>query len=232
MSRDKHYQKLLNSPRWAEVKRIVWQRTKGLCERCIEEGKAAGVKEGWITLGVDCHHIRPVEGAKTLEGPDGMIARCYDPSNIRLLCIPCHIKTHQEMRSHTKEKVDENKARARRRFMEANDPNYKEENETVSKNKRLGIFGTLNYDKLKDMNMIERKSAVTNNVKEMLTRQTMDGKGPQLPADDFDPYDITAEYTIIDCRYNKQGKIIATLKAQRTIGGVSVELTSFETVTT
>ena len=125
MSRDKRYQKLLNSPRWVEVKRIVWQRTGGLCERCREEGIAAGVlPDGYIRSGVDCHHIRPVEGAKTLEGPDGMIARCYDPNNIRLLCVACHIKTHQEMRSHTKEKVKENKARARRRFMEANDPNY------------------------------------------------------------------------------------------------------------
>ena len=48
----------------------------------------------------------------------------YDVSNIELLCIPCHIKTHQEMRSHTKEKVKENKERARRRFLAANDPNY------------------------------------------------------------------------------------------------------------
>ena len=51
----------------------------------------------------------------------------YDVSNIELLCVPCHIKVHQEQKSHTKEKVAENKARARRRFMEANDPNYKEE---------------------------------------------------------------------------------------------------------
>ena len=49
----------------------------------------------------------------------------YNVSNIELLCIPCHIKTHQEMRSHTKEKVKENKARARVRFLEANDPNYR-----------------------------------------------------------------------------------------------------------
>ena len=126
MSRDKRYQKLLNSPRWAEVKRIVWQRAQGLCERCREEGIAAGVlPNGYIRAGKDCHHIKPVEGAKTLYGPDGMIARCYDPKNIRLLCIPCHIKTHQEMLSHTKEKVKENKARARRRFMEANDPNWR-----------------------------------------------------------------------------------------------------------
>lgn len=59
-----------------------------------------------------------------MDGPDGMKARCYDPNNIQLLCVSCHIKTHEEMRSHTKEKVKENKERARQRFMEANDPNY------------------------------------------------------------------------------------------------------------
>lgn len=131
MSRDPRYQKLLNSPKWARVKRIVWQRAEGLCERCKREGQAEGrrigdtdlARDGYVTPGVDCHHIRPVEGAKTEEG---MRRRCYNVNNIELLCVPCHIKTHQEMRSHTKEKVKENKERARRRFMEANDPNYKE----------------------------------------------------------------------------------------------------------
>ena len=98
------------------MKRIVWRRTGGLCERCK--------REGFITAGVDCHHIKPVEGAHTVEGPDGMKARAYNPENIELLCVACHIKTHQEMYSHTKEKVAENKARARSRFLEANDPNY------------------------------------------------------------------------------------------------------------
>lgn len=125
MSRDPRYQKLLNSPRWAEVKRIVWQRTGGLCERCREEGIAAGVlPDGYIRSGVDCHHIVPVESAKTEQEMERL---AYDVNNIRLLCVACHIKTHQEMRSHTKEKVAENKARARRRFMEANDPNWKQD---------------------------------------------------------------------------------------------------------
>ena len=113
MSRDKRYQKLLNSKRWAEVKRIVWQRADGLCERCR--------REGLIRVGVDCHHKVPVESAKTEQEMERL---AYDVNNIELLCIPCHIKTHQEMRSHTREKVAENKARARRRFLEANDPNY------------------------------------------------------------------------------------------------------------
>ena len=53
-----------------------------------------------------------------------MKARAYNPDNIELLCVDCHIKTHQEMHSHNKEQVSENKARARARFLEANDPNY------------------------------------------------------------------------------------------------------------
>ena len=115
MSRSKAYQRLLNSPRWVEVKRIVWKRAEGLCERCQ--------REGYITPGVDCHHKIPVESANP-DDPQAMRRLAYNVNNIELLCIPCHIKTHQEMRSHTKEKVAENKARARRRFMEANDPNY------------------------------------------------------------------------------------------------------------
>ena len=113
MSRDKHYQKLLNSKRWAAVKRFVWQRAGGLCERCRREGLIRAV--------VDCHHKVPVESARTEQEMERL---AYDVNNIELLCIACHIKTHQEMRSHTKEKVKENKERARRRFLEANDPNY------------------------------------------------------------------------------------------------------------
>ena len=116
MSRDPRYQRLLNDKRWSIVKRIVWWRANGLCELC----KA----EGFITPGVDVHHIRPVEQAKTVQEMERL---AYDPSNCQLLCVACHIKVHQDMRTHTKEKVKENKARARRRFLEANDPNYKEE---------------------------------------------------------------------------------------------------------
>ena len=116
MSRDKRYQKLLNSKQWKLLRAAVFRRTNGLCEMCL--------KEGFITPGVDVHHIRPVEQAKTVEGPDGMRVRCYDPNNVMLLCVEHHIKVHQDMQTHTKEKVKENKERARRRFMEANDPNY------------------------------------------------------------------------------------------------------------
>ena len=124
MSRDKRYQKLLNDKQWKMLRAQVFRRTNGLCEMCL--------KEGFITPGVDVHHIRPVEQAKTVEGPDGMRARCYDPNNVMLLCVPCHIKVHQEMGSHTAEYHRENYKKARNRFMEQNDPNYKpEDNGTV-----------------------------------------------------------------------------------------------------
>ena len=86
MSRDKNYQRLLNSKRWQEVKRIVWQRTNGLCEECM--------KQGIVRAGVDCHHIVPVETATT---PQEMERLCFDVNNVRLLCITCHSAIHKGM---------------------------------------------------------------------------------------------------------------------------------------
>ena len=120
MSRDPRYQRLLNSKRWMKVKRQVWQRAEGLCERCKRDGIAErGVP--YITPGVDCHHKIPVESAKTEQEMERL---AYDVNNIELLCIPCHIKTHQEMRSHKADKVAENKRRGAERRASWLDPNY------------------------------------------------------------------------------------------------------------
>ena len=113
MSRDKRYQRLLNDKRWKLLRAEVFRRANGLCELC----KA----EGFITPGVDVHHIKPVEQAKTVQEMEQL---AYNPDNCQLLCVEHHIKVHQSMRTHCKEKVKENKERARRRFMEMNDPNY------------------------------------------------------------------------------------------------------------
>jgi len=133
MSRDKRYQRLLNSKRWHEVKRQVWQRAGGLCERCRREGIEAGVlPDGYVTPGVDCHHKIPVESANP-DVPGEMARLAYDVNNIELLCINCHIKTHQELRSHHAETVKERKELKRRRFLEENDPNYESNKETNQK---------------------------------------------------------------------------------------------------
>ena len=99
MSRDKRYQKLLNARQWWETKAIVWQRAKGLCEECYEQGiRERGIP--YITPGVDCHHIVPVETAKTLYDMERL---CYDPNNCRLLCVEHHRQVHTELGSQTKE---------------------------------------------------------------------------------------------------------------------------------
>ena len=103
-----------------KVKRQVWQRASGLCER----GKRDGIAERgvpYITPGVDCHLIKPVESAKSEQEMERL---AYDVNNIELLCIPCHIKTHQEMRSHKADKVAENKRRGAERRASWLDPNY------------------------------------------------------------------------------------------------------------
>ena len=120
MSRDPRYQKLLNSKQWQMVKAFVWKRANGCCEMCMKEG----IITGSLTKQLDCHHIRPVEGAHTVEGPDGMKARCYDPNNIMLVCQDCHIKIHTEAKSHTKGQVQANKKRGAERRASWLDPNY------------------------------------------------------------------------------------------------------------
>ena len=102
MSKSKYrpeHMRMLNDRRWRETKAVVWRRAQGMCEWCVRDGQAAGVPEGWLRAGVDCHHIIPFESAKTQAEMDRL---CYDPNNCVLLCISCHVKAHQELRSKTK----------------------------------------------------------------------------------------------------------------------------------
>lgn len=94
-SRSKQYQKLLNSRRWKEM-RIDYLREHLLCERCLREGKAEGLPMGRATAAIDLHHKVPVETAKTLPEMERL---CFDRNNVEALCVECHRKTHQELRS-------------------------------------------------------------------------------------------------------------------------------------
>ena len=100
MSRDRNYQRLLNTKRWQEVRAMVWERANGLCEQCKEEGR--------ITQGIDCHHIVPVESARTIQEMEQL---CFNPNNIRLLCIRHHIDVHTKAKTHTKAEVQASRER-------------------------------------------------------------------------------------------------------------------------
>ena len=116
MSRDPRYQRLLNDKRWKLLRADVFRRANGLCELC----KA----EGFITPGVDVHHIHPVETAKTVQEMERL---AYNPANLMALCVRHHVEIHQQAGSHTKEAVNERKQKKRIGFLQRNDPNYKEE---------------------------------------------------------------------------------------------------------
>ena len=212
---------IYNSREWKELRIAKLRSTNGLCEECM--------KQGIVTSARSVHHVVPIETART---KDEMKRLAFDVNNLRALCFACHARIHKEMGSNTA-KIVRQRAEARQdRWSDNLRSKFIINNQgTMQQNKRLGIFGTLNYEKLKDMTIDERKISVTNHAKNILTRKTMDGKGPQIPDDDYDPYDVTAEYTIMDFHYNKQGKILATFKAQRTIEGLIIELTSFDSVT-
>lgn len=96
------HMRMLNDRRWRETKRIVWERAQGLCEWCIRDGKAAGVRDGWIRAGVDCHHLIPFESAKTTAEAERL---CYDPNNVVLLCVEHHRAEHNQKGYHKKENV-------------------------------------------------------------------------------------------------------------------------------
>jgi hypothetical protein len=89
------------------------------------------MKEGIVTPGVDCHHVTPVETGRTVQEMERL---AYDVNNVRLLCVPCHIKAHVELRSHTKENVQERKQQKRIDFMRRNDPNFTEDCKPITDN--------------------------------------------------------------------------------------------------
>lgn len=115
MSRSKQYQKLLNSKRWKEL-RIRYLREHPLCERCLREGKAEGLPFGRATAAVDLHHKIPVESTKTLTEMERL---CYDWNNLEALCVPCHMKTHQELRSFGREGHKQREANRHEQRMKA-----------------------------------------------------------------------------------------------------------------
>ena len=116
MSRNKDYQRLLNSKRWKQLR--MWKLQQNpLCELCQAEG--------FVRSAIDVHHKIPVESARTLQEMEQL---CFNPLNLQALCISCHAKIHREAKSHTKEahqqREDERLARWKARHSERNTESY------------------------------------------------------------------------------------------------------------
>ena len=115
------HDKMFNDKRWPGIKAYVWQRDGGLCQVCKREGIEAGVDGGYIKSGFACHHVIPFESAHSKAEMERLF---LDVNNIILVCKDCHAKIHREMKSHTKDKVAENKRRGAERRASWLDPNY------------------------------------------------------------------------------------------------------------
>lgn len=100
---------IYNSREWQQLRIRKIQAEQGLCEMCKAEGKAAGVKDGYITPANIVHHIHPIEDSTSKAE---MRKWAFMWSNLMLVCQACHAKIHKELGKGTKELV---KQRAQQR---------------------------------------------------------------------------------------------------------------------
>lgn len=82
MSRDPRYRRLVGSTRWQRLALATKVAAAWQCQEC-----------GRVTRRLAVHHIRPVEDTND---PDEMERRCFDPSNLQVLCYDCHKLKHPD----------------------------------------------------------------------------------------------------------------------------------------
>lgn len=85
MSRDRDYNKLINTMRWRRLRHSKLS-DQPLCERCLKEGR--------VTAASEVHHKVPVESSPTMSGKTSLM---YDYANLMSICHECHVKEHKEM---------------------------------------------------------------------------------------------------------------------------------------
>lgn len=104
MSKDANYNRMIQSRRWLELRR--WKISQDpLCQDCMEKNL--------VTPAEEVHHIVPVESATSIQEMERLM---FNPNNLASLCRECHKLRHQLMRSHSKERVKENRERNVERF--------------------------------------------------------------------------------------------------------------------
>ena len=69
---------------WQDVRKVVWDRAHGLCERCMERGE---VKPADVV-----HHVKPLN-SENVNDPDVAL----NPSNLIALCDECHTEVHTQL---------------------------------------------------------------------------------------------------------------------------------------
>lgn len=73
-----------HSKAWADVRKFVWDRAHGLCERCMEKGE---IKTADVV-----HHKIPLS-PENVNDPDISL----NTDRLVALCYDCHAEVHQEL---------------------------------------------------------------------------------------------------------------------------------------
>ena len=105
---------IYNSKEWKRL-REAKLLAQPLCERCLEMGKAACVRGGWIRSAHCVHHIIPIETATTKQEMWQLAVGC-GLSGLMSLCDRCHAEIHNHDGYHTKEAVKARKESAFERW--------------------------------------------------------------------------------------------------------------------
>lgn len=73
-----------HSKAWANVRALVWDRSHGLCERCMDRGE--------VTPANVVHHTVPLNDGNVDDTDISL-----NPDRLVALCNECHTAVHQEL---------------------------------------------------------------------------------------------------------------------------------------
>lgn len=105
---------IYNSKEWHEL-RARKLAANPLCEQCIQDGQAKGIRMGYIRSATVVHHIHPIEESNTM---DEMRHWAFMWGNLQSLCRECHARIHTQNGYHKKENVKARKDQAFERWKE------------------------------------------------------------------------------------------------------------------
>ena len=84
-----------------------------------------------------------------------------------------------------------------------------------SENPRLGLTGVINADMWAEMDEKTRREWVVKHANQVLPRLVHMDLMKEPSAELEKMYDVTARYTLMDCRYNQRGEVLFVLEWSR-----------------
>lgn len=86
-----------------------------------------------------------------------------------------------------------------------------------SENPRLGLTGVINAEKWQKMDEKTRREWVVKHANQVLPKLVHMDLKKEPSAGLTKIYDVTARYTLLDCRYNQRGEVLFELEWSRAV---------------